>query len=48
MERTLLEKYNDLSLDIVPTHPDWTEEDYDKYIAELKEEEKDWTEWPDI
>ena len=34
--------------DIVPKHPDWTEEDYERFIAEELEKVKDEAEWPDV
>lgn len=33
--------------DIVPTHPDWTDEDYERHIREEMEKVKD-LDWPDI
>lgn len=47
MDRTLTEKYNNLELDIVPTHPDWTDDDYDRAIAKHLEEDKQLKEWPE-
>lgn len=34
--------------DIVPKHPDWTDEDYERFIAEKQKEAEKMTEWPDI
>lgn len=34
--------------DVIPTHPDWTEEDYEKHIAEEMEKANSLSEWPDI
>ena len=37
--------------DIIPVHPEraeWTDEDYEKAIAEEMEKVKGMTEWPDI
>ena len=34
--------------DIVPKHPGWTEEDYERFIAEEQKKVEDMTEWPEI
>ena len=34
--------------DIVPTHPELSEEELDRLIEEGIEKAKDYTEWPDI
>ena len=48
MEGTIADNYIKMQLDIIPTHQDWTDEDYDKFISEQKKEEESMTEWPDI
>ena len=48
MERDLKSVFMPDYPDIVPTHPDWTDEDYERHITEEMEKVKDVTEWPDV
>ena len=48
MSRDILDDYIERHLDIVPTHPEWSAEEYDEHIEKLIEEDKRLTEWPDI
>ncbi len=34
--------------DVIPTHPEWFREDYDKALAEEMEKSKNLSEWTDI
>ena len=34
--------------DIIPVHPDWSDEDYESFIGAEMEKVKDMKEWPDI
>ena len=34
--------------DVIPKHPDWSLEDYDKHITELEEKAAECDEWPEV
>lgn len=34
--------------DIIPTHPEWSDEEFEKRIAEEMEKAKTLSDWPDI
>lgn len=48
MERDINDQFMPDYPDIIPVHPDWSDEDYESFIEAEMEKVKDMKEWPDI